>query len=275
MATNAGEWSSVQRPSNTSSGVRRSGLSRAARDTRRQKFSSAARAPSAPLSAWPSISTAAFIAPADVPEMPSIRSHGSSSRRSSTPQVKAPCAPPPCSAKSTRTGARSEAIVLLIVWGHGYACRRDQDSACVLSAADPDMLILRAVLKTGGKLWRQLLRQQGEAGGVAAFDSYFAGDRVHHRRPAKVAGGGCINEEPDYLHLCSHCRAKYCLRFSRQRNGADRLGVGRGDSATFAVSARFRQVSHCAPVSRQHLIRLYPKQENFRRCGFGGLPRQQ
>ena len=49
MATKAGEWSSVQRPSKTSSGVRRSGLSYAARDTRRQKFSSAARAPSAAL----------------------------------------------------------------------------------------------------------------------------------------------------------------------------------------------------------------------------------
>ena len=35
-----------------------------------------------------------------------MRSLGSSSRRSSTPQVKAPCAPPPCSARSTRTGSR-------------------------------------------------------------------------------------------------------------------------------------------------------------------------
>ena len=38
--------------------------------------------------------------------MPSIPSHGSSSRRSSTPQVKAPCEPPPCSARSTRMGSR-------------------------------------------------------------------------------------------------------------------------------------------------------------------------
>ena len=58
------------------------------------------------LSAWPWTSTAAFIAPADVPEMPSISSHGSSSSRSSTPQVKAPCDPPPCSARSTRSGSR-------------------------------------------------------------------------------------------------------------------------------------------------------------------------
>src|SRR6188768_3999372 len=46
------------------------------------------------------------MAPAEVPEIPSIRSQGSSSRRSSTPQVKAPCAPPPCKAKSTSTSAR-------------------------------------------------------------------------------------------------------------------------------------------------------------------------
>src|SRR6201998_4228725 len=88
-----------------SSGVPRSGLSTAALDTRRQKFSNAARAPSAPPLAWPSTSTAAFIAPADVPEMPSMRSHGSSSRRSSAPQVKAPCEPPPCSARSISSGS--------------------------------------------------------------------------------------------------------------------------------------------------------------------------
>ena len=39
------------------------------------------------------------------PEMPSIPSHGSSSSRSSTPHVKAPWEPPPCSARSTRDAA--------------------------------------------------------------------------------------------------------------------------------------------------------------------------
>src|ERR1700730_15090670 len=101
-----GEESSVQRPSSTSSGPRRKGLKRAASETRRQKFSRAVRAPAAPPFAWPSTSTAAFIAPADVPEMPSIPSHGSSSRRSSTPHVNAPCEPPPCNARSTRIGSR-------------------------------------------------------------------------------------------------------------------------------------------------------------------------
>src|SRR5215203_3227590 len=43
--------------------------------------------------------------------MPSIPSHVSSSRRSSTPQVNAPCEPPPCSAKSTKMGGRSNASV--------------------------------------------------------------------------------------------------------------------------------------------------------------------
>ena len=44
----------------------------------------------------------AFIAPAEVPEMPSMSSRSSSSRWSSTPQVKAPCAPPPCRARLMR-----------------------------------------------------------------------------------------------------------------------------------------------------------------------------
>src|SRR6478752_1238549 len=118
MATNMGEQSSVQRPSSTSSGLRRNGLSTAAWETRRQKFSSAARAPSAPSPAKPSTSTAAFMAPAEVPEMPSMPSQGSSSRRSSTPQVNAPCAPPPCSAKSTRMGARLDATGPVVILLH-------------------------------------------------------------------------------------------------------------------------------------------------------------
>src|SRR4029453_3068343 len=77
--------------------------------------------------------------------MPSMRSHGSSSRRSSTPQVKAPCAPPPCSAKSTRTGAWCDVAVLVAIPGHRYderATRRgDQDAAGgALSAENPRVL---------------------------------------------------------------------------------------------------------------------------------------
>src|SRR5271156_3440522 len=112
MATYMGEESSVQRPSITSSGPRRKGLKRAASETRRQNSSKAARAPSAPPLAWPSTSTAAFMAPADVPEMPSIPSHGSSSKRSSTPHVNAPCEPPPCNARSTRIGSRVKAVLV-------------------------------------------------------------------------------------------------------------------------------------------------------------------
>ena len=44
--------------------------------------------------------------PAEVPEIASTSIHGSSSSRSSTPQVKAPCDPPPCSARSTSSGSR-------------------------------------------------------------------------------------------------------------------------------------------------------------------------
>src|SRR3984957_2443254 len=47
----------------------------------------------------PSASVTALMAPADAPDMPSISMRGSAKRLSSTPQVKAPCAPPPCSAR--------------------------------------------------------------------------------------------------------------------------------------------------------------------------------
>src|SRR5262245_19160874 len=46
------------------------------------------------------------MAPADVPDMPSISSHGSCKNRSRPPQVNAPWAPPPWSARSTRIGSR-------------------------------------------------------------------------------------------------------------------------------------------------------------------------
>jgi len=85
------------------------GLNRAASATRRQNVFNAALAPAAPLAVKPAASTTAFIAPADVPDMPSMRSHGSSMSRSSTPQVNAPCEPPPCSARSTSTGSRASA----------------------------------------------------------------------------------------------------------------------------------------------------------------------
>ena len=44
----------------------------------------------------------AFIAPALVPLIPAISKLGSANRRSSTPQVNAPCEPPPCSASAMR-----------------------------------------------------------------------------------------------------------------------------------------------------------------------------
>src|SRR5258707_9927430 len=47
------------------------------------------------------------MAPAEVPDMASIVSHDSSSSRSRTPHVKAPCEPPPCSARSISCEGRS------------------------------------------------------------------------------------------------------------------------------------------------------------------------
>jgi hypothetical protein len=64
--------SSDQRPISRSSGERCSGLNAAARETSRQNRSSASRAPLAPPAIQPSARIAAFIAPADVPEMAAI-----------------------------------------------------------------------------------------------------------------------------------------------------------------------------------------------------------
>src|SRR5262245_47552631 len=68
-------------------------------DAPRQKSASRFCASFEPPRASPSASITALSAPAEVPEMPSISSRSSSSRWSSTPHVKAPCAPPPCSAR--------------------------------------------------------------------------------------------------------------------------------------------------------------------------------
>ncbi len=95
IAMNAGELSRLQLPVSISHGPRRNGLKRAASDVLRQKACSISRAVSRPPLAMPAATTAAFIAPAEVPEIPSIVSQSSSSSRSRTPQVNAPCAPPP------------------------------------------------------------------------------------------------------------------------------------------------------------------------------------
>src|SRR6516162_2392471 len=138
IATKTGELSKLQRSRSTSRKPRRSGLSTAARDTLRQNASNAERAASAPPLAWPSTSTAAFIAPADVPEMPSICSQGSSSRRSRAPHVKAPCAPPPCSARSIRIGSRFKVSALLVTTGVVFP---DQYIRVRLYASDPTTVV--------------------------------------------------------------------------------------------------------------------------------------
>src|SRR5262249_27914932 len=60
------------------------------------------RASSRPPRASPSTSMMALTATADAPEIPSIVSRPSSRRWSSTPQVNAPSAPPPCNARLIR-----------------------------------------------------------------------------------------------------------------------------------------------------------------------------
>jgi hypothetical protein len=64
-----------------------------------QSASSFCLAPSRPFSASPCASASAFIAPALAPLTPSKPRFSSSSRRSRTPQVNAPRAPPPCRAR--------------------------------------------------------------------------------------------------------------------------------------------------------------------------------
>src|ERR1700737_2674967 len=95
IARYAGEASSDQRPANRSNQERCSGLNAAALEMRHQYLLSASRAPAASPFIHPSASTAAFIAPADVPEIPAIRSQGSSRSRPKTPPVNAPWEPPP------------------------------------------------------------------------------------------------------------------------------------------------------------------------------------
>src|SRR5471030_488426 len=68
----------------------------------RQKSARRFRASSEPPRARPSATITALIAPAEVPEMPSISTRWSANNSSSTPQVSAPCAPPPCSARLMR-----------------------------------------------------------------------------------------------------------------------------------------------------------------------------
>ena len=63
-----------------------------------QNLASVARAPSRPPSSRPCTSSSAFIAPALAPLTATIGLARCSSSASSTPQVNAPCAPPPCSA---------------------------------------------------------------------------------------------------------------------------------------------------------------------------------
>ena len=58
--------------------------------------------------------TAAFIAPAEVPEIASTSKRSLSSSRSSAPQVKAPCEPPPCRARSMGQDLRGSGLGIVL-----------------------------------------------------------------------------------------------------------------------------------------------------------------
>src|SRR5262245_31567557 len=95
--------------------------------TRCQKSASAPIAPSRPPTVRPWASTTAFMAPALVALMPSISNRGSFSRRSRTPQVKAPWAPPPCSA---RLATLVSAIAVAAFIRPASATSADASQAC-------------------------------------------------------------------------------------------------------------------------------------------------
>ena len=97
-----GESSRFQLPCRRSSGVRWMGLAIDIVPSSLQKARKAVRAPARPPTVQPCSRMAAFMAPALVPLTASTISRSSSSSASSTPQVKAPCEPPPCSARLTR-----------------------------------------------------------------------------------------------------------------------------------------------------------------------------
>src|SRR4029077_12619109 len=97
-----GESSRFQLPCRRSSGVRWIGLATDIAPSSPQKARSAARAPRPPPCDQPCSRMASFMAPALVPLTASNASLPSSIRASSTPQVKAPCEPPPCRARLTR-----------------------------------------------------------------------------------------------------------------------------------------------------------------------------
>ena len=97
----AGEASSEWFPQSRSARLGCSGVSEPRWAMRRRELGERAFGPLVATLDRPQARTVALIAPALVALMPSNAMRFSSSRRSSTPQAKAPCAPPPWSARLT------------------------------------------------------------------------------------------------------------------------------------------------------------------------------
>jgi hypothetical protein len=112
-------------------------------DAERQKSASRFCASSRPPRHSPSASITALTAPADVPEIPSMLSRSSLRICSSTPQVKAPCAPPPCSARLIR---------LVVADVFFSAARAGISEARTFFIADGLFCVQAIVRETAGKL---------------------------------------------------------------------------------------------------------------------------
>lgn len=103
-------------------------------DSSRQKRARRARASSRPPASRPSASSTPFTAPALAPLMAAIGKVGSASRRSSTPQVKAPKDPPPCRARASGSARRVDLCCIAAIYmvrgegPHKFRARRGRTS---------------------------------------------------------------------------------------------------------------------------------------------------
>src|SRR3712207_4582405 len=138
------------------------------------------------------------MAPAEVALMPSSAMRSSSSSRSSTPQVKAPCAPPPCRARftvfvpaapsvarrvflpaSTRTPPSISRLLAFVSW----ECR---DGGRAAEMPPPHGFNASAPSAEDGEVER--LRDSGD---LDAADDLAGGQRetLRHREPDEIRGG--------------------------------------------------------------------------------------
>src|SRR5262249_16856899 len=122
--------------------------------TARQKSARRWRASSGPPRVSPSASMTALTAPADAPEMPSIPIRPSSSSWSSTPQVKAPWAPPPCSARLI--GLARPLLARAGGWGRRRGARGVSALETRFASRMGNILECRCRGRLGGRYWHNV-----------------------------------------------------------------------------------------------------------------------